>query len=135
MNRLIALALLAFSASVIAQSNPTANEVVRLVSVRQELETKRIVMKSKAGVYVFVCSEGAAGCITPIPGQPYWLLTDGSPVGKLDLDWLKNWYVEYHDATNVGIIPAWEGWNKQDDFMKQYRQVGCYWLSSFAAIK
>ncbi|HWG21607.1 MAG TPA: hypothetical protein VG225_13840 [Terracidiphilus sp.] len=135
MNRFVALALLAFSASTIAQTTSPANEVVRLVSVKEENRAKRIVMQSKNGVYVFMCSVGAAGCTTPIPGQPYWLLTASSPVGKMDLEWLKNWYVDYHDATNMGVIPAWEGWNKQKDFMESYHEVGSYWLSSFTATK
>jgi hypothetical protein len=135
MNRLVALALFVFSASMVSQSNPPANEVVRLVSVKEENGAKRIVMQSKRGIYLFMCNVGAAGCTTPIPGQPYWLLTASSPVGKMDLDWLKNWYVDYHDATNMGIVPAWEGWNKQRDLMEAYRQVGSYWLSSFTATK
>lgn len=133
--RLIALALLSIFASRIGFANSPDNEVVRLVSVKEESGAKRIVMRGKHGIYVFMCNVGAAGCTTPIPTMPYWLLTASSPVGKMDLDWLKNWYVDYHEATNMGIIPAWEAWAKQKDSMEAYRQVGSYWLSSFTAAR
>lgn len=135
MKRVLTLALLMFSSIGIGQITSPSNEVVRLMSVKEENKAKRIVMQGKHGVYVFMCNVGAAGCTTPIPGQPYWLLTASSPVGKMNLEWLKTWYVDYHDATNMGIIPAWEGWKKQKDFMESYHEVGSYWLSSFTAAK
>lgn len=102
---MVAIALLAICTSMNIQA--ADNEVVRLVSVKEEGGAKRIEMRSKQCIYVFICNVGTIGCTTPIPGKDYWLLTAASPVGKLDLERLKNWYVEYHNATNMGIIPAW----------------------------
>lgn len=119
----------------VAQSASHNNEVVFLSSVREGYGIMRIVMHSKEGIYVFVCNIKAAGCITPFPGKPYWLLTASAPVGKLDLKWLANFYVEYHNVTNVGIIPAWKGWTGQKDSMREYREVGAYALRSFTVAK
>lgn len=142
----IGIALLVTPLSLLGQSkqpNPP-NEAVRLVSFEDapQFGVKHIVMRSKNGTYVFTCRFKAAGCITPIPGKAYWLVTSASPFGSLDMDFLKNWYVEYHDATNMGIVPAWkewqEGWNKSKnytDFMTQYRGVGVYAFVGFTAKK
>lgn len=112
------------------------HEILWLVSVREDNGVKQIFMRSEAGRYVFECDLKAAGCVTPIPRKPYWLLTDSSPVGKMDLAWLKYWYVEYYSASNVGLIPAWkEWWNGDGNFMERYGEVGAYWLSSFTVTK
>lgn len=129
MNRLVALLLLVSCAFAVAQSS-SRNEVVRLVSVNLEGGKKRVVMRSKDATYVFYCDLGADGCLTPIPGKPYWLITENS-TGKYNLAWLKYWYVEYHNAQTVGIVPAWVG--EHLDFVRDHRLVGAYWLSSLRA--
>jgi hypothetical protein len=129
-------------ASAIAHSQTTTRETVRLVSSQQDDGAKHIVMQSQTVVYVFNCNEGAAGCIVPVPDRPYYLITDSQPLGKMDMNWLKNWYVEYHEATNMGIVPAWkewsDGWKKFNDnesFMREYRGIGVYWLVSLTVRK
>ncbi len=136
-NRLLAISTVAFSAmSTIGQGAHPNNEIVHVTSVREENHAKRVVMRSKEATYVFYCNIGAPGCTTPISGKSYWLLTDSQPVGKLDMAWMKDWYVEYHDATNMGIIPTSNDWmGKQKDFMGEYRQVGVYWLSSMTVTR
>jgi hypothetical protein len=128
-------------ASVIVHSQTAARETVRLVSSRQDVGAKRIVMQSRTVVYVFNCNEGAAGCIVPIPDRPYYLITDSQPLGKMDMAWLKDLYVEYHEATNMGIVPAWKEWSDgleakdNESFMRWYRGVGVYWLVSLTVKK
>ena len=117
-----------------SQSASSKYELVHLVSVNQVKNVKRVVMQSTQGTYVFSCNSGAYGCTTPLPAKLYFLVRDTS-TGKWNLDWLKEWYVEYHDAENIGIVPAWPDWNRSNDFMKDYRLVGAYWLVSFRATR
>lgn len=111
-----------------------SRETVRLVSSHQSGHEMRIVMQSQTASYIFACTYKAAGCIIPIPNQPYYLITESNPLGKYDLGWLKNWYVDYHDAPNIGIVPT-SGWPDEKDFMKTYNEVGSYWLVSLTVRK
>jgi hypothetical protein len=83
---------------------------------------------------MLACTYKAAGCIIPIPNQPYYLITESNPFGKYDLKWLKYWYADYDEAPNIGIVPT-SGWPDEKDFMKAYHEVGSYWLVSLTVRK
>jgi hypothetical protein len=93
---------------------------------------KRVVLVGPEGTYVLFCNLKAQGCINPLPGRPYRMITE-STTGKPDLAWIKNWYVSYDHAETVGVVPAWPDWDKNRTFDDTYKMIGAYQLSRFTA--
>lgn len=93
-----------------------------------------VVMQSHTAVYVFKCIYKMAGCIIPIPDQPYYLITESNPFGKYDSTWLKYWYAGCDKAPTIGIVPV-SGWPDDKDFMKTFNAVGAYCLESMTVRK
>jgi hypothetical protein len=114
---------------------PATRETVRFVSSHQyEGYSMRVVMESHTAVYVLKCIYKTAGCIIPVPDQPYYLITESTPLGKYDSAWLKNWYAECDKAPTIGIVPV-SDWPDEKDFMKAYNAVGAYCLESMTVRK
>lgn len=111
--------------------NPSRDSTVHLVSVSQSDEDmKQVVMAGSQGRYILFCNLKALGCISPLPGRPYRIITE-STTGKPDLAWIKDWYVSYNPAETVGIFPAWPDWDKNKSHDDRYKMVGAYELSRF----
>ena len=123
------LALCGGAFALMVHGQTKARETVRLVSSRHgEDYSMHIVVRSSIATYTLQCTYRTAGCIIPVPYQPYYLITESSPLGKYDLTWLKSWYNECSTAPTIGIVPA-SGWpTGEKDFMGDYNAVGAYCL-------
>ncbi|HSC60819.1 MAG TPA: hypothetical protein VLC29_06275 [Rhizomicrobium sp.] len=90
-------------------------QTVRVESVRVEAGAKLLIVGNAAGKYALSCNLKAAGCMTPLPGNDYYLFDSNTrwrmpgASEDIDLKFIQDWTVTYNSTENIGLIPKQGG--------------------------
>src|SRR4051812_6242875 len=104
MKTLIAIEMLVIavaSAAHAAKSDLAQPEIVKVERTATSLEAKTVVVGNAIGRYTLTCNPKAGGCLTPSPGQDYYLFkkqTRWKMPGAtqiIDLKFVQDWTVTY----------------------------------------
>lgn len=110
-NLSLAILILALPIGADAQ-NYVQPEVVRFENVRTDGEMKIVTVGNAKRHYSLICNVKAEGCVTPEPGQDYYLINGKTrfmmPGAKdaLTLAFVQDWTSKYNTGENIGLVPT-----------------------------
>jgi hypothetical protein len=90
-------------------------EIVRAENVHIENGLKTVAVSNANGRYLLSCYIEALGCMTPAPGENYFLVNKNTRWKKLGatefttLAVVQDWTSTYNNAENIGLVPEGGG--------------------------